>query len=207
MNCKSLIIAGLVIPLITLTDCKTKNDGDKNNVSSLPDQSESTKPTLTISIHQAALDGDLSQVSMHLANGLDVNTMDEEGRTVLMYAAYNGHTEILKKLIEKGAVINLADNYGRTALMMASSGPYTEAVKLLLDHNADPDMADKEEHFTALMYAAAEGQLEVVRILLAYRADPALKDVDGDDALTFAVNNRHKEIALLLQSFITKQIK
>ncbi|MBN2665522.1 MAG: ankyrin repeat domain-containing protein [Bacteroidales bacterium] len=75
------------------------------------------------------------------------------------------------------------------------------SVKTLLDHQADPDLTDNEEHFTTLMYAAAEGQLDVVRILLAYNADPALKDVDGDDALTFAMNNGHTAIASLLTSF------
>jgi len=207
MNCKLLLITGLIIPLFALTECKSKNERDKNSISDISDQPGSSTPTLTVTIYQAALDGDLSQVSMHLENGLDINLPDEEGRTALMYAAYNGHTAVLKKLIEKDAAINLSDNYGRTALMMASSGPFPEAVKLLLDNNADPDMTDSEEHFTALMYAAAEGQLEVVKILLAHGADPALKDIDGDDAMTFAVKNGHKEIASLLQSFFTRQAR
>jgi ankyrin repeat protein len=84
--------------------------------------------------------------------------------------------------------------------MMASSGPYPAAVKMLLDHQADPNITEKEEHYTALMYAAAEGQLENVRILLSNGADPASKDIDGDDALTFARNNRHTDVVLLLQS-------
>ncbi len=84
--------------------------------------------------------------------------------------------------------------------MMASSGPYREAVKLLLDHNADPNITDKEEHFTALMFAAAEGQLDVVKVLISYRADPFLKDIDGDEAMIFAANNGYKEVADLLKS-------
>jgi hypothetical protein len=153
-----------------------------------------------ISIHEAALNGQTVQVVNGLEKGIDVNKRDAEGRTALMYASYNGHTEIVKVLIEKGAMVNMADSYGRTALMMASSGPFAATVKVLLDNQTDPNMADYEEHFTALMYAAAEGQTDVVRILLSYGADPDLKDVDGDNALTFAVNNNHKEVASLLQS-------
>jgi len=153
-----------------------------------------------VSIHEAALNGQLDQVTGILAEGLDVNTRDQEGRTALMYASYNGHSEIVKKLIEKGAQVNLTDSYGRTALMMASSGPFSATVKLLLDHQADPDLKDTDEHFTALMYAAAEGHLDVVKILLAYRADPALKDADGDDAMTFAIKNGYNEVADLLRS-------
>ena len=78
----------------------------------------------------------------------------------------------------------------------------SHAVKLLLEKYADPNITDDEEHFTALMYAASEGQLEVVKLLLSNKANPSLKDVDGDDALTFAKNNGHAEIALLLQSII-----
>jgi ankyrin repeat protein len=50
------------------------------------------------------------------------------------------------------------------------------------------------------MYASAEGQMEVVKLLLLSGADPSLKDIDGDNAGTFAQNNGHKEIADLLQS-------
>jgi len=87
-------------------------------------------------------------------------------------------------------------------MMFASSGPYTESVRILLKNHADPDMTDKEEHFTALMYAAAEGQTEVAKILLTFKADPRLKDIDGDNALTFARNNGHNDIVTLLQPFI-----
>ncbi len=83
--------------------------------------------------------------------------------------------------------------------MFASSGPYTEAVRLLIKNQADPNIADREEHFTALMYAAAEGQADVVRLLLSSGADPSLKDKDGDTALTFAEKNGHSGVAGILK--------
>ncbi len=132
---------------------------------------------------------------------VDINVQDEDGRTVLMYAAFNGHTELMKDLILRGAKVNLKDVNGRTALMLASSGPYPDAVRLLLEHGADPNIVDNQEHFTALMYAAAEGQLEVVRILLKYHADPGMKDVDGDAAITFARNNGHDAVVDFLNSY------
>jgi len=200
MKQKAYIIVFLFISFFVLTDCKTKSEKSKDLVSPVSGEVNNTKPEQNISIHEAALNGQLSQVMRLLEEGLDVNIKDQEGRTALMYASFNGHTEIMKKLIEKGALVNERDSYGRTALMMASSGPLPASVKLLLDHQADPNITDTDEHFTALMYAAAEGHLDVVKILLSYRADPALKDVDGDDAITFANNNGHKEVAALLQS-------
>lgn len=163
-------------------------------------KSETVATDPNISIHESALNGQMNRLIEGLEAGIDVNSRDQEGRTALMYASYNGHTEAIKILIEKGAHVNLADNYGRTALMMASSGPFPATVKMLLDNQADPNMTDSAEHFTALMYAAAEGHLDVVKILLSFRADHTLKDVDGDDAMTFARNNDHNEIVNLLQA-------
>lgn len=195
------LIGILLLTLITITGCRNKSEKSAASVPRLPAEEGGIDSVLNTSIHEASLNGQLSAVLYLLEKGSDINAPDQDGRTALIYAAYNGHTEIVKKLIEKGADVNLRDNYGRTALMMAASGAFPETVRLLLDHSADPDITDKEEHFTALMYAASEGQLEVVKILLIYRADPSLKDIDGDDARTFAERNGHKEISALLKSF------
>ena len=56
------------------------------------------------------------------------------------------------------------------------------------------------------MYAAAEGQFENVKILLSYKADPTLKDKDGDDAMQFAANNGHNEVAAFIRSFKKWQV-
>jgi ankyrin repeat protein len=158
------------------------------------------EPLPGMSIHEAALNGEATQVFSLLDGGMSVDTLDIEGRSPLMYASFNGYTAIVKKLLEKGANVNLQDKYGRTALMMASSGPYQETVKLLLEKYADPNIVDTEEHFTALMYASSEGQMENVKLLLANKADPSFKDIDGDDAMSFAKNNGHSEVFVLLQS-------
>lgn len=183
-----------------LSYCKNGKDHSAKNTNPVQEAVGISKPLPSISIHEAALNGQSGQVTALLQAGTDANLKDQEGRTPLMYASFNGHAEVIKRLVEKGADINFQDIYGRSALMMASSGPYPAAVKLLLDHGADPNLADKEEHFTALMYAAAEGQLDVVKLLLAHGADIDIKDTDGDDAVTFAGKNGHSEVVSLLQS-------
>lgn len=197
MTCLILCISGSC-----RSDVKKENlSASRNAGSSLYDVSED------ISIHQAAIEGKTTVVKKLLEKGIDVNITDEDGRTPLMYASYNGHQEVMRLLIGNGAVTDLQDNYGRTALMMASSGPFPSAVKLLLDHGSDPNITDKEEHYSALMYAAAEGQSDNVKILLAYRADPSLKDADGEDAMVFAAKNGHTEIVTLLNSFLQQSNK
>lgn len=153
------------------------------------------------SFFEAALNGLYSEVMKSIDNGIDINAKDEDGRSALMYAAYNGHNAVIQILLEKGASVDLRDVNGRTALMLAASGPFPASVKLLLDKKADPNLTDKDEHFSALMYAAAEGHLDNVKILLKYQADPLLKDIDGDNALKFASDNRHKEVVDYLASY------
>ena len=195
LSCKVLLILFFVIPA-----CKNKSEVQKEVVQTAPEAVDASEQATDVTIHEAALNGQLALVTDLLAKGINVNSKDQDGRTAIMYAAFNGHSEIIRVLIEKGAQVNVYDSFGRTSLMMAASGPNPEAVKLLLDHQADPNVADKEEHFSALMFAAAEGQLEVVKILLANKANPFLKDIDGDDAMTFAENNGHEEVAALLQA-------
>lgn len=187
---------------ILLTACGgQKKDKSAGNENAGPESGQ-TVPGIALSFHKAALDGDITTVRQVLSGSINIDTLDEDGRTPLMYAAFNGHTDIARILIEKGADVNLTDPNKRTALMFASSGPFLETLRLLLEHNADPDLTDMPEHFTALMYAAAEGHLDNVRILLTHNADPKLKDIDGDDAATFASNNNHKEVADLIKSFL-----
>ena len=71
---------------------------------------------------------------------------------------------------------------------------YPEVVKILLDKGAEPNAVDSDEHFTALMHAAAEGHLEVVKVLMSKGADHTLKDIDGDDAASFAQQSGHTQV-------------
>jgi ankyrin repeat protein len=194
----------LVIIIFTLLSfgCSSNQNKKNQDRKQLSTDNRNVPVSTDTRLHEAALDGNKPEVIRLLEEGIDVNIKDLDGRIALMYASFNGYTDIVKELLNKGSEVNLRDNYGRTPLMFASSGPFPETVKLLLEKQADPNMVDGEEHYTPIMYAAAEGHLEVVRILLAGKADPTLKDVDGDDAVTFALNNGHKEVADLIRGFI-----
>ena len=207
MKFQFYLISILLVPALLFTECRNHGENKKDVVKQSPGVITGKPSGEIVSLHKAALDGDLSLVERLLDNGFKVDSVDEDGRTPLIYAAYNGHTNVIKKLIQKGAFVNFTDQQGRTPLMMAASGPFPEAVKLLLDNQADPDMRDKNDRFTAIMFAAYEGQLDVVRILLASNADPFLKDKDGNNALTFAEKNNHMEVATVLKSFRDKSGK
>lgn len=150
-------------------------------------------------ILEAALSGNAAVIEAALKQGYRVDATDPELHTAMMMSAYNGHADVVKLLLDNGAEVDFRDGMNRTALMYASTGPFNETVTLLLEAGADPNLVDSEEHFSALMFAAAEGQAEVVKTLLKHGADPTLKDVDGESAYDFAMNNGHTEVAEMMK--------
>jgi ankyrin repeat protein len=173
--------------------------GHENHAAPLSIRAPESNPQKEQMLRDAAFEGLENVVAQLINENTNVNSVDAEGRTALMLAAFNGYTSIAEKLIRAKADVNLSDQSGRTALMFASSGPFPETVQLLLDNNAETNKTDMEEHFTALMFAASEGQLDVVKLLLDKKADPFMKDIDGDDALSFARNNGHAEVVKVLE--------
>jgi ankyrin repeat protein len=148
----------------------------------------------------AAYEGKIELLREGLAAGNYVNAPDPQKQlTALHMAAYNGHTEAIKLLLEHGATIDARDTEGKTALLHACTGPFPEAVKVLLDAGADINTTETTEAFTPLMMAAGLGQTAVVKILLERKANKALMDSDGDTALKHAQNSQHAEIVQLLQ--------
>ena len=59
-----------------------------------------------ISIHDAAKDGNIKAVKLHLAAGADVDMKDKHGRTSLLMAAWWDHKETAELLIGAGADVN-----------------------------------------------------------------------------------------------------
>ncbi len=160
---------------------------------------QAANPVADQSLRDASLEGQFDLMVAAVDDGAQIDAQDADGRTALMYAAFNGHTDCVRWLLERGAVVGARENLGRTALMFASTGPFPETVKLLLEFASNPHDADQFEAWTPLMFAAGEGQLEVVRVLLENGANPAAADKDGDVAADHAAKNRHPEVEALLR--------
>ncbi len=71
---------------------------------------------------KAAQTGNLPQVQAILAQGANIDAIDRDGTTALMFASQQGYTEIVRVLKDAGANLNLRrKRYGLTALMLAAA--------------------------------------------------------------------------------------
>ncbi len=118
-----------------------------------------------------------------LDRGVDVNS--QWGGTPLMSAAYYGHLDILKLLLERGADVKAVNSEGETALHYAARGlsPSPQIVETLLGSGA-PVNAQDQAGRTALMNGLESR--EVTQLLLTQDADVKLRTKDGESVLLYA---------------------
>jgi len=83
----------------------------------------------------------------------DINFLDDEGMNPLGRAAYLGHGDVAKLLLDHGANINAQNKDGKTALYFAALRGNEDTVKLLIANKADPKITDAAGR-TALVMAA-----------------------------------------------------
>ncbi len=137
----------------------------------------------------AATNGNLAEVERLLATE-DVNQSDETGFTALHGAACNGHTKIVRLLLDQGAKVNYAGQCGDTALFGAVVRGHTHVVRLLLDHGSNVDYAAGPGETTVLMQATLLGDTDMVQLLIEKGADLNRADRKGNTALVMAEDRR-----------------
>lgn len=112
-----------------------------NEVSALPATLDS------LSIHQLAAQGELSQLKEHLRKGDNlINKPDERGFTPLIWASAFGEIETVRFLLEWGADPHILAKERESALSLASTGGYTDIVGLLLERDVDINIYDWVRH-------------------------------------------------------------
>ena len=99
-----------------------------------------------------------------VADFLDERTVEVSG-WVLIDAAADGRSDVVKLLAARGADLDATSNDELTALHQAARGGHEETVRLLLDLGADPYATDASGR-TAAQLAAESGHQAVARLLL-----------------------------------------
>jgi len=177
------------------------------------------------SLQLAADRGQLDMVKLLVAKGADVNTKrQKEGhkdRTAKSYAlgrnykeiveflyahgadipkihlaAYRGHLETVKSLIEGGTEVDAKDDDG-TPLHYAAMAGHEAIARFLIDATANVN-ARNRNGWTPLHFAAIGGSAEVARMLVARGADIEARSDNGQTPLLRAAAEGSKGVIEVL---------
>lgn len=180
-------------------------------------------------MEEALIRGDSATAINLIKRGMDVNTVDRIGNTLLIQSMRGDLPELVDYLMKNRARINVRNRNGETALSIAAyTGklPYVkrlveagaevnfygwaplsyaaynghlEVVDYLLKQGAEVN-ATTENGSSALFFAARFGHIEVIRLLLKNQADPKIVNENGDTAVDWAMKSKNTDIADLLRA-------
>ena len=85
---------------------------------------------------------DIKKLLMQNRNKIDYNIVDNNNRTLLMFAASFGDKEIINEIVKYGNGIDKTDNNGQTALHWAVQYNKYDSVEELIRLNANPNIKD-----------------------------------------------------------------
>jgi Txe/YoeB family toxin of toxin-antitoxin system len=129
---------------------------------------------------------------------IDINTENQYGDTVLIYALSINNKEMVELLLKQPNIdINLQEDTGYSPLMYVSMKGQKEMAELLLNH-PNININEHNEKRSALTEAIIHGQEEIVKLLLKRGADVNIQYLDGYTALMSAVESGYAKIVELL---------
>ena len=149
----------------------------------------------------AGADKDFALLNYFTSNGLDINSIDENGNTIFNYVARSGKIDVLKKLIDKGVKYNdnafiLASQGGRGGANSIELYQYLESLKL------NPAVIGKNGETALHGIARRDKQSEIIKYFIAKGVDINKADNEGYTAFmnAAAVNRDLAAIELLSTS-------
>lgn len=130
---------------------------------------------------------DHAKVRKKLVEGLDVNTVDSGGRTLLMESVIRKDYELIELLLNYGADVNLGDKRQWTALHFAAQEYDLRSTKMLVEHGADVNAQDDYGNNVVLRAVSMfRGNGDLVQFLISHGANINLKNKHGISALDSA---------------------
>lgn len=114
--------------------------------------------------------GDMQKIKTLISTGMDVNSKNPNGSTLLHAVSAKGHKDIAEHLIGKGAKVNTTNGKGRTPLVQATLGGHFEIVELFLTKGADLTTTYDDKGLTVLGVARQSGKTEIAELLVKHGA-------------------------------------
>lgn len=103
-----------------------------------------------------ARDGRTAELLEFYDRGLPIDARDAEGNTALMLAAYRGHPDTVRALIERGADVDLRNARDQSPIAGAIFKGEDEVVAVLREAGADLDAGTPSARATAQMFGRPE---------------------------------------------------
>jgi len=156
-----------------------------------------------LDVFAAAMAGDASRVSSLIRQDPSLAvTLSHDGWTALHLAAFFGHVDCARALLDGGAnVLKRSTNpMQNTPLHAAAAGRHVEIVRALIERGADVN-ARQQGGWTALHAAAQSGNAELARVLIGAGADTNLRADNGQCAMDLALTHGHQQVVELLEHF------
>ena len=147
-------------------------------------------------MEQAMIRRDASSVIGLLGRGMDINTVDRSGDTLLLQAVRLDMPELIEYLVQRRARLNNRNRNGETALSIAAFSGKMPYVQRLVEAGAEVNFYG----WPPLSYAAFNGHRDIVEYLLKRGAEIDAKTENGSTALFWAARNGHTEVVKLLLS-------
>lgn len=130
VRCLAIIICAMAI---SLTSCSQKSETKKTTTAS---NKKIAKPSQDI--HEAIISNNFEVVKQHIANGSDINKIEQmSGSTPLLTAVTFNRPKMVAEFLKAKVNLSIKNNDGSTALHTAAFFGRIEMVKLLLDAGAD----------------------------------------------------------------------
>ncbi len=140
---------------------------------------------------------DLQLAEHLLARGAAPNFGSIE--TLPLAIAEHGTLAFIQALAERGCKMVRDDQRGRMAFVSARN-PDPEVFDYLLNQGSDPSEGN-DFGYTPLILAALNNHHHLIRRYLARGDDATVRDVDGETALSLAIEKRHEESVAVLREF------
>lgn len=129
--------------------------------------------------------------------GYNINSIDENGKTILIHACSKNDLQIIKYIIKKGINLDIQDNKGLTSLTHSIIQKNIEIVKLLLDCGANPNIESYNINYNNLFYCINWDLINIFKVLIS---NPLIninaKSIHGITPLMYAIMNRKTSFAL-----------
>jgi uncharacterized protein len=156
----------------------------------------------SLAIFAAAIVGKTEELKQLIAaDPALVSALSTDGWTPLHLAAFFGHLEAARILLNQGAQVKARSTNAmeNTPLHAAAAGRHAEIAKLLLDHGATPD-ARQHGGWTPMHSAAQNGDVEMAKILVAAGADIRVRAENNQTPMDLALTKGQQGMVDFLEA-------